>query len=539
MTRRNILFLLLATCVLHGLILLNRGVFWDGWRIWNALTAGDGSELTTLFVQRGQPALAWFHLAMGQLPDIIVGYRLVVFVSLFFSALVTLHILRKHVRLDPPTSMAIVLLWLAYPPNGVLFELINAPYPLCYLLFLLGVLAYLEALGRPPLHRFALTMASVILIYPAFTLDSLLVFYGGLFVVLIRHQALLAKADGAGCIRRVVRHLPLLLVPVTYWMVKKWLTPSHGEGLGYNSLSWSVPEVGTHFVRNIYYSVLIPLDGALQVFVDHPLAAVSLMLVVLLAYPKWAPWTHADVGEERHNVRMLVDGAILLVAGILPYALVRKSSAPNGWDMRLAILTGLPLALLVAGLARMLVTQTTGGMRRGAVVVVTLVLVGLSSNLIGNHLGWHYRWVHDVALIHALSQASGPEREASGFLITDETPRFNLEGYRDSEWCALIREAWGPEQRSCYGHDSWRFRCLFTPEGEVRSRSACPGTWGIPDRADPLQVEVRVTPGDPQASHFRVLLQSWWYGVFDPGRLDDLYEDVVSVAFIPRTPAGP
>ncbi|MBZ0306240.1 MAG: hypothetical protein K8I82_09245, partial [Anaerolineae bacterium] len=144
-TRTDTLILLVTAFIVHGLLLLNDGVYWDGWmHVYWPIRENDWDTLYWTFDRWGYPIRAYQHWLVGHLPSLIFGHKLFTFVSIFLCALLVHHIGGKSGYLSRRESLFIALLSMVYPAYQVAFELIMMPYNLSYVFFLLGVLGMLH-----------------------------------------------------------------------------------------------------------------------------------------------------------------------------------------------------------------------------------------------------------------------------------------------------------------------------------------------------------------------------------------------------------
>jgi hypothetical protein len=81
-----------AAIVAPGLLLLNDGIYWDGWPMYMMPRDGNREDLLRYFVEAGLPMRAYMHYAIGSFPGIVFGYKLVSFLAIAVSSLVIYRI---------------------------------------------------------------------------------------------------------------------------------------------------------------------------------------------------------------------------------------------------------------------------------------------------------------------------------------------------------------------------------------------------------------------------------------------------------------
>ena len=173
--------------IIHGLLLLNDGVYWDGWLIYTDLIDKEWNSLYLCFVEVGLPLILYLHWFMGYFPNIIFGYKLAAFMSLTFSAILIFMICNELGRISRLESFFIAVLGLSYPAFQVSIELMMLPYLVCYCLFFCGVFLTMTSEKKRGLPHSSLRLFSLVFFFLSFTIESLLVFYYGFLLIFLMH----------------------------------------------------------------------------------------------------------------------------------------------------------------------------------------------------------------------------------------------------------------------------------------------------------------------------------------------------------------
>ena len=80
----------------HGLIVLNSGIFWDDWTLYNV----EKSLIISHFTDAGFPWTGYLHVFLLSLNNGILFYRLTVLLSFLLSALLLNSILKNISEID-------------------------------------------------------------------------------------------------------------------------------------------------------------------------------------------------------------------------------------------------------------------------------------------------------------------------------------------------------------------------------------------------------------------------------------------------------
>jgi hypothetical protein len=433
---RPYLFIAAATVAAHGLILLNQGVFWDGWLRYTFLIEHSWQNLyTDYFLPAGRPTKALLFWFLGFFPDPIVAYHWLTLGMLVGTGCLIYAIGIKTKWLTSFESVALAILTIAYPAFKVAFEFTFFPHVLSYFLFALGTwLSFAMVDHTVGSIRVLLRILSLLAFALSFTVESFLVFYYWFLILLF------IKMAGEGqpvshYIRCLVRLADYALLPIVYWVMGRYAFPASGIYAQLTAFQWGLASIGNAFYRFIRYAIWRPLGDF------HVLVWLFVLAVLSLLRLSW----DLKLGKGKRDYLVLLAGIVGLLCAILPYAIVGKSPGPEGWETRHALLIGLPAALTLIGLLRL----GFSGQQQSSVVVFSIVAVlvaGFCYDLWGNYIEWQSRWVKDSAIIANLRELDEEEvAKVSVYLIDDHTRLAGEEPYRFYEWAGLFREAWGTE----------------------------------------------------------------------------------------------
>lgn len=439
--------ILAVSLIAHGLLLFNDGIYGDGWLIYTFLSERNWPYLYAWFAETGLPQIAWLHWVMGMLPGIIPGYKVVSFAAISLAAALVYAIGSETRLVSRRESLSIALISLLYPVFQLAVEPIMLPYYLCYTLLLLGVFAALRsewANGRRRLLGQAFALLCFLL---SFTINSLLVFYFGFFLLL----ALTLRFAHGMTFRRVIttillRRTAFMLLPFVYWVALRSLFPVSGTIYGaYNQLRLPPAPfelLGAFFLNTIAGQLLEAVQA---------LAAAWPLLFLLVPAALWG-YTRLRLdtrpfadGPRSKGYALLGFGTVLAGLGMLPYLAVGKVPDLSGWDMRHALLVGLPLGIIVTAALRLICTNDAGRLSRLGFVFLVLLLAAQSMAMLDAYSAWSFRWIKDRSIIANLPATPGV-RDAAVLWIDDRFPVGSEHYYFFHEWTSIFKHALGNER---------------------------------------------------------------------------------------------
>lgn len=455
-------YLVLAAMVLisHGWLLLNKGVYWDDWLIKGFLDDGNWNELRNMTSEMGLPILAFFFWSL-KLLGLANSYKLVAFVLILFSSLTVYQIGLRTGWLYRSEALLIALLAAVYPAFQTSILLSTLQYQFFYFIFLVAVLCILiseeAAVGQK--QRLFLLSLSFVLFFISFNLNSLLVFYFPFLFFLLfqsRHVRGVTYRQKLDFILRYRFHFVLL--PFAYWGIKNIVFPVHGLYVNYNHLRFD-GVVGriAGFIRVVMFNQFSAVPGVLSEYAYFfALVAIVGCIAYLLFWRLRSDAVNGNVRGMDNSPRLkwlLKCGLALLICVTIPYAMAGHVPSTSGWNTRHAVLAGLPMAIILTALIRMIyfLGQERNYAQR---LVYGLVAVVLGISCItyfvfctaGYYATLQLRAIKDESVMAKLrTQVS--LKDYSIYWIDDRYPIGGDPYYNFYEWSSMFKSVWGDQSR--------------------------------------------------------------------------------------------
>lgn len=357
---------LVITCVAlvsHGLLLLNDGLYWDGWLIKDYLDNNDWDSLHAMTSEMGLPVLGYFFWSL-KLLGIHQYYKVVAFLSMLLSAVLVYRIGLLFGWLNRIESLGVALLSLVYPAYQMTVEICTLQYVFFYCVFLLAALLMLLHLSFSGVSSFIIRAMSLLLFFLSFTVNSLLVFYFPFVMLLFLRIKQLQGLSWQTLLKKIpIRLSDFLILPFLFWGLKLLLTPKHGLYKGYNNLDLNYASVVSH-IRD---SIVTTTDAQISLaqkgvgVMGHLLLWIFILVGVYVCYSKCI--RHEKPAQvmpeilEREFVKtnwIFAFGVVLLLSGVFPYAAAGLTAEIAGVDSRHALLVGLPMAIILVSVLRYL-----------------------------------------------------------------------------------------------------------------------------------------------------------------------------------------
>jgi hypothetical protein len=417
--------LLLLVCVGHGLLLLSSGVFLDGWGIYFNQANHTYAAMKESFFSYGVPLVYYLHRALS-VPHFVVAYKVGAFASILTLAAAIWAVLRRHGRFsdeDAGFAAAVIVLW---PPFQLAVDLIYFPYLLLPAAFAIGCLLALEA-QRPELGVVKATLAriaAIALLGAAFSIKSLIVLY----LVLLGLYFLEDR-------RRVLMKLDFVVLPFVIWIVHSHWFPTVGFQAGYNGFV-SPARMAVTALRFIRFTALW-LPSELCRFALENFWPVLVITLSLRFARRRAPAAAPDAPPPS---KLLLAAAATAVGGSFAYIVVGKAPIMYDWELRHALLLGLPIALLLLYGFRFIPNNTAVGWLRASVIAVLL------ATSVSAQIRWQAKQVRNESVVSNL-RALAPPKDVTVFVVRDERETHDEPLSEAHDFTGLIALAWGDRSR--------------------------------------------------------------------------------------------
>lgn len=384
----------MLTVVFHIPMLLNHGVFWDDWTLYNM----DFDGLKEQYMNNGSHyyGITHLHHFIGSLPNPIAVYRilllsiLIAINTLFYASITGLKML------EGKKALMLSVLFVVAPFCFAKICLINLIYQIMFLFFMAGTwLLSLYLQTRKPLFR----ILSLTFYLYSFATNSILLLYGAILVLLFLRHIQSKRISFQNILHFMRYHADFVFIPLVFIALRyTFLKPSGYYAVqGYNQIQ---PEHLKHLPLEIF-----------QVFYHNTLDLLKMIfqannhLVVVLATALWIfflillgfryPGRIAPLflNNNKKALGILATGIFLLILAVTPYLLVGKAPVFRGFDTRHQLLMPLGFSFTVFAL----ISLTPFG--KGKCVLCGMVILFCSEVQLTQHVRYLKGWLKQEAIM--------------------------------------------------------------------------------------------------------------------------------------------
>lgn len=393
-----ILVLFIYTAVSHGLVLLNNGLYWDGWMVDSWQRRKDWRTMKKYLSEVGMPIMYYVYRLNAFFPNRIFASKFLAFVSTYISS-VQIYLIATYFNfLNPEQALVLSLLYLSYTGYHMLVDtVVGLQYTFPTAVFYTAVFLSLYAHSQNGSVALFAHIAAILLFFWSFNANSILVYYFGylglsLFLQVNGHISNILDFN------IILNNLIYGLIPFIFWILKEKYSPRHGYCAEYNKIRFSIVPL----VIGLFHSVQYALESAIikpvlfiinDRFISVPVTSVIIFIIIrgnnLFAI-------NLNIANNE-SVMMIGIGFLLFVLASAPYSLVGQAIEDNGWGTKNAMLIHLPSALIIFGLLNLCISDS-----KSLQIVLLIYLVITCIFNIRNYLYYLAVYVKDYSWLYKL-----------------------------------------------------------------------------------------------------------------------------------------
>lgn len=343
-TKRDIIVVSIIYFLSQGFLVVLTGTWWDE-KNWFFSTY---QQMWDISLQLGKPSSYFIFSFLTIIPE-LCG-RVLIFILFYLSALGVYIIFNQIPFISSQDVLLITALYVIIPINDARALLGVFPYSLGFFLYILGFCLLIILQEKYEYRNFLLRMATLVIFFCSFTLNSNLVFYA---LVLLYILAFLIEGKK---IHSFYKFLDFLIIPFVYFIFKNACFPAHGIYEGYNEVTL---EKIVHNIFLTFFECVSAIKNIFSLWGRYILFASLCSFIFLGIYileRKRINNLGVSVKENKGNlpilyrIVLLVMGVMTLYLGIFPYKILDLSNRYTGVSGRSSILIGVGAAISIYAL---------------------------------------------------------------------------------------------------------------------------------------------------------------------------------------------
>lgn len=447
--RKDYILIFILYSFSFGIILLNQGIFWDDWTLYNQ----NPNDILNSFKEAGA-FLYWPGYLYNFLLSLSSGIfliRLLIFVTYLFSAFFLNYVLSKIMIIDPLSRLFIVLIFALFNINSARIAIIDSPYAICNFLFFFGFYLIVKFFFR---KKFLYRILSLFCFFISFSTNSFLVFYIIPFVYIFyikREQLILNKISFKNflfLLKKAYRYLDFILLPFIFFIIKICFFKPYGLYEGYNNISLKNLNP-INFIRAFNGSFFQIFKADYIRLISHPFLFIIISVIIFIIIKKLYRTDIINFNKKNinHNLFLAGFGLFAFFVGVFPYIAVGIIPNLLDWDSRHQLLIPLGTSFILYYVLKILFYELNIKANLKIFFYTFLIALFLCSNIF-IYLDYQKDWFKQLSLIENFKENS-IFKNSNTFLFTDNTEYLNTleRSYRFYEWTGIMKEAFKDESR--------------------------------------------------------------------------------------------
>lgn len=409
---RTIFIILLFSVLIHLPVVLNNGVFWDDWTLFNMSSEGLEEEFRSA---GGYYMGAYFlHYFLQQAPEPALVYRVLTFILSFFSVLLFYKLLLRFKEVPHNQAFYMAIVFIVLPFFSAKTTMICLPYTICLTLFLAGFYLYTNILEQPSLWK---RLLSLICFFVSFITNSLLFFYLiiPLYIPYVKRSKSLLLL-----VREGFRYADFMILPILFWVLRNlYSAPSDFFVIqNYNEISLRrllyVPVQLATTLNEIFF-------GPIALFYTNSYPYIFTLIAILfgtLLFKLQKLNRYIVFSTYTSHRQLIIVSSFLIFIGSFPYLLVGKIPIFSGYETRHQLLLTIGFSIFVIASIDSLVTTKYKSF------VLTSVLTIFITVSIQSQFRYLVGWLKQESIIEHLRRNPLPSH-FNTVEVMDLVPEYN------------------------------------------------------------------------------------------------------------------
>ncbi len=339
------LILFLFAFLTHGLLLINDGLYWDGWLVDSWQRRKDWRVMKRFYVEVGMPQLFYTHKLFSFFDNRIYVYRLVTLISTYVSSLFVYLTATHFGYLTESQALVLSLLYLSYTGYHMNVDtIVGIQYTFPTAIFYSAVFVAFFANTQYGLTGISFYLLSILLFLFSFNANSLLVYYFG-FIALFFWKRYTGNPISYLQLPSFASDALYLALPFVYWFVKEKLTPRKGYYKNYNRIKFDPFRYFSVYMSLLRYGIEASITNPIKYLLNKKFILIPLLSSFLIALITNDFFAFSFI--LRNKVLFFYYSIMLLFFATFAYVAVGHPFDDQGWNSKSSMLLHLPVSLFI------------------------------------------------------------------------------------------------------------------------------------------------------------------------------------------------
>ncbi len=313
---KSILLIFLLYTVAFGLILFNKGLFFDDWVHFNQSFSTRLTFYKDLGIFLYLPAYIYSFIFKS-----IFFVRVTIFISFFLSSVFLYLILKRIKEIDDVSRLFIVIFFTLFPVNYARIAGCNSFYGIGYLFFFFGFWLLAIFIEKKSI---IIRILSLVFLFFSFITSSFIVFYliPIIYILYVERKAI---SNFKTFIKKALKYIDFILIPVIFWFLDYYLYKPAGLYTEYNKFSLqNILSLPKSTLLVFYKSFINTIDQSIKFFRPEIFFILFFSIIIIFIINKIYHQDKISAVSKKRDMIFLAIGFMFFMLGVLPYLLVGK-----------------------------------------------------------------------------------------------------------------------------------------------------------------------------------------------------------------------
>lgn len=356
-------FIILIYFFANILMVMNQGVYWDDWVLYNTSEAAIKKQ----FYGNGLFYLSYLHIFLNGFKNPVMVYNTLTFIFELVT-IFSIYQSLKMINLKKDFIGWFILFFAVLPFFSAKNTMICLPYILHLSFFYVGFYIMIQSKISKSI---ILRILSLIFFFISFPINSLIPFYVLPLIIsffvdkgfnLLQFKDII-KNNKKDFFNFAIKNIDYYLLPCIFYLFKKKFFTTTGlyQQNGYNDFDLKELLISCVQVFKVFKTSLLALFKKIQVLFASPLhlilfGIIFLVIVIFIRYSSFKKVKFETLPKE-YYIHILTLGIITFLLGAFPYIVVNKTPSFGGYETRHQLLLNPGASLIIVGITFIIVNR--------------------------------------------------------------------------------------------------------------------------------------------------------------------------------------
>ncbi|MBF0440417.1 MAG: hypothetical protein HQK54_00785 [Oligoflexales bacterium] len=439
----QVILLCLTFFAMHFMLLINRGVYWDGHITLRFIKNGDFNSIWWISSQMGRYDGSFIVAFIASFPDPILAFKIITFVSILSGALAIFYALKNLFKFDIFTAYLGFCLFSTLPLYNLTPELCLVSSHINIGLFLVGNLCAGYYFSKDSSYPYLLL--SALCLFISFATTSLIVLE---FPVIVLISICVYKKRS-----KLISFMLFCSIPAIRFLLREKPT---GIYYDYNRINLKASEI-VMYMQNTIKAILSYSFHFIRIRITdsdfYLSSAIGIFGILVLLFGLRFFYKNRNRKESllsrKYSVFLIMISVVSAFCAIFPYVVVDKAPYPYDFHIRHSLPLGCVVPFFFIAVRSLFYSFLKSNFLQKVIdTCMSVAVIVFLITCTWSYIQWDYDWYKQLALRNTLKSKYEPLDNCDVALFKDLSGFRNQNDriYRFYDWASILIEAINSER---------------------------------------------------------------------------------------------